>query len=748
MIGWILSANVLILAVILMRFLFSKRIGRVLQYAVWLIVFVRLILPFSLFSSPISVENAVESLISKNTETVETVEVQSDSSEYVFEEQIKKEVALKSDPVYAGPVIEAAAPAKIGTEQLLKILWACGSAVFIMWFAVSNAVFSMRLKKTRIPVSVDNCNLRVFVSKSVKSPCLFGLFSPAVYLTEAAIAHPFVDHVIEHELCHFRHLDHVWSYVRCLCLALWWWDPLVWAAAFLSRTDCELACDCSVIKKIGEEHRLSYGRTLVDMIAVKNPPLKISCAATTMVLGKRGLKHRIKTIVSRPKKWLWATILVIVTAAVCVGCTFGGPVTHVMENEKGVYLTIETDIPVYGVEWTANAKSGLADKTGKKPFKKGDRVLVTDVFEGLTEYSVAALDKQGNVIYGNLFEDVFDQDRVVDLIVNDEALVYKEPVTVTYSAACYSGKTGEVIALVSPNEDFKKLAEDIIIDATIKSTMAEAVDQSALDVYFTIQQSFSNGVVNDYYFLMGEEGAVLQGKYSENSFGAPVKAELYEALLEYFDNIEAVSETSSDTDIPDAAPPDANVDIAYTNRMFAYKQILNDPPDDINTVDANPMLVEAYKKDPQLMIMDAVCDINGDGKPELLIGAGKRGGDVKIYDLYSLNDTRDAYCAGILTGGKAELKIYEDGSMVLFGNKGRDFVKCYEFDENMLTPWMSGLIDVKKIDGEEAYLYIAHKKDEHGEHSIEKNWITNEEYEAKCAVGKKEMDIPWSVFKI
>ena len=92
MIGWILSANVLILAVILMRFLFSKRIGRVLQYAVWLIVFVRLILPFSLFSSPISVENAVESLILKNTETVETVEVQSDSREYVFEEGITETI--------------------------------------------------------------------------------------------------------------------------------------------------------------------------------------------------------------------------------------------------------------------------------------------------------------------------------------------------------------------------------------------------------------------------------------------------------------------------------------------------------------------------------------------------------------------------------------------------------------------------------------------------------------------------------
>ena len=67
-------------------------------------------------------------------------------------------------------------------------------------------------------------------------------------------------YALAHELTHYRHLDHIWSLVRLVCLALWWFHPLVWAAAWLSRRDGELACDEGVLERLGSEHRLPYGR--------------------------------------------------------------------------------------------------------------------------------------------------------------------------------------------------------------------------------------------------------------------------------------------------------------------------------------------------------------------------------------------------------------------------------------------------------------------------------------------------------
>ena len=70
--------------------------------------------------------------------------------------------------------------------------------------------------------------------------------------------------------------------VRCACLAVQWFNPLVWAAAYLSRQDCETACDASAIGRLGEGERLAYGHTLVNMIAAGRHPAALFQTATTM----------------------------------------------------------------------------------------------------------------------------------------------------------------------------------------------------------------------------------------------------------------------------------------------------------------------------------------------------------------------------------------------------------------------------------------------------------------------------------
>ncbi|MBS6009934.1 MAG: hypothetical protein KH943_09415, partial [Haemophilus parahaemolyticus] len=42
-------------------------------------------------------------------------------------------------------------------------------------------------------------------------------------------------------LLHARRRDHIWGGLRCILLCYYWINPLVWAAAFLSKRDCELS---------------------------------------------------------------------------------------------------------------------------------------------------------------------------------------------------------------------------------------------------------------------------------------------------------------------------------------------------------------------------------------------------------------------------------------------------------------------------------------------------------------------------
>ncbi|MBR6924588.1 MAG: hypothetical protein IKH50_08650, partial [Oscillospiraceae bacterium] len=57
--AWILSSSVLVLITILLRTLLKTRISARVQYALWLPVLLRLLLPFSVGSSPVSVQNII-----------------------------------------------------------------------------------------------------------------------------------------------------------------------------------------------------------------------------------------------------------------------------------------------------------------------------------------------------------------------------------------------------------------------------------------------------------------------------------------------------------------------------------------------------------------------------------------------------------------------------------------------------------------------------------------------------------------
>ena len=59
MINWIISSSCLILIVLVIRSLCTGKISLRMQYALWLLVAVRLLLPVNLGSSAISIENFI-----------------------------------------------------------------------------------------------------------------------------------------------------------------------------------------------------------------------------------------------------------------------------------------------------------------------------------------------------------------------------------------------------------------------------------------------------------------------------------------------------------------------------------------------------------------------------------------------------------------------------------------------------------------------------------------------------------------
>lgn len=318
----ILTSSALILFLAALRQLLRGHIHPTVQYALWLLVAARLLIPGSLFAAPVSFMGAAQDLL---TTAEETVLPGGTAVPTAPPPSIPAVPAVPTDTVLAGAASAAPSQPVISWPETI---WRAGAVIMGGIFLLSDLTFYLHLRKRRQRVPAHQlphpCSLRVYQVPGLASPCLFGLFRPAIYLTVSPLSDQELTHILTHEETHFRHGDHLWALLRSLCLALHWYNPLVWWAAALSRRDCELSCDAASIRRLGEDCRLQYGETLLHMVVPGRHPGQLLRTATTMSGSKRAMGERIRLIAQRPrmlKLTLAAVLLLMGGAAVFF---FGG----------------------------------------------------------------------------------------------------------------------------------------------------------------------------------------------------------------------------------------------------------------------------------------------------------------------------------------------------------------------------------------------------------------------------------------
>ena len=333
MIEWIVTSSALILLVLLLRLLVRDRVSPRLRYALWGLVLLRLVIPVSLWESPVSVMTpvAAQGAYQAVEKIPRYVRDRPDGWVDIGHESgytsIPGEIAESREPVRYGWPEQTEAPLpelkrQVSIRNAFLLAWLAGSVLTGAFLLAVNLRFDHRLKKDRRTVGQYRGRW-VFVMEGLSTPCLFGLFRPGIYLTPG-LGEDEKPHVLAHEYAHFRQGDHIWAALRGLCLALHWYNPLVWLAAYLSRRDCELSCDEGAVRLLGEENRADYGRTLVGLVSRRTTAADLACCATTMTGGKSALKERIALLVKHPRTTAVMAVLVAAACAVFAACTFTG----------------------------------------------------------------------------------------------------------------------------------------------------------------------------------------------------------------------------------------------------------------------------------------------------------------------------------------------------------------------------------------------------------------------------------------
>lgn len=310
------TATYLAVAVIILR-LFLRRAPKWISVAMWALVGIRLVCPFSFESSASmvpSAETVPQDIIFAETPAI-------NSGIYAVNSIV--------NPVLAENFTPTTEAASINPIQiflfLAEIIWIVGIAAMLIYTAIS---YAMVYRKVREAVPLQD---NVWLCDRISSPFILGVIRPRIYLP-SSMREEDMEYVLSHERAHIRRRDHWFKPLGFLILSVYWFNPVLWVAYILLCRDIELACDERVIKEMGTEIKKAYSDALINCAAPRR-----YVTACPLAFGEVGVKTRIKSVLSYKKPAFWVIAVALILCVVLAVGFLTNPRTTV-DDELSVLI--------------------------------------------------------------------------------------------------------------------------------------------------------------------------------------------------------------------------------------------------------------------------------------------------------------------------------------------------------------------------------------------------------------------------
>ncbi|MEO7319471.1 MAG: M56 family metallopeptidase [Chthoniobacteraceae bacterium] len=322
-------AGLLILAVLLLRSVLCQRVSAQCFHLLWLLVALRLFMPvapgsawsvFNLFLKPIAVKPV-------------------DGTHWRMQLDADVPNTAASSGIAANPVSAARSPKQtFGPRLAIPLVWMLGVLVHAALLARSALRMRRRLRGVapandpRLAAMLAECAARFRVSEKltvietdmVPGPAVMGLWRPRLLLPPGLASRLSDDElrfVLLHECAHLRRRDLLALWALTVARVLHWFNPLVWIAVRVARTDAELACDEAVLRETRAEKSLAYGEALLKLaqIVAWRPS---ALPAAGIVEGRRAMRTRLARIgrfSGKTRHHRWLTALIVIGVGVCFG---------------------------------------------------------------------------------------------------------------------------------------------------------------------------------------------------------------------------------------------------------------------------------------------------------------------------------------------------------------------------------------------------------------------------------------------
>lgn len=306
-----LSAAVLILIIAVIRKLFIHKLPKLTFNALWAVVILRLIIPFS-FS--VNIPSFTDKLNHFPTEALSY----SSQNSYINNLESAPETILinGTDTAQSEPLNNET---NIDYTAIVKTIWLCGVIASAGYFLIIHFIcrrnyrMSVPLESELIKNKLSSLNLKrkiaVKTNDKLAAPITYGIIRPVILIPKKFdfSDENRLEYILSHEIIHIKRFDIVYKWIMTAALCLHWFNPLVWFMYTLANRDIELACDEAVVKRHNGA-RTEYANILISLEEKRSvPPL-------TNGFGGNMVTERIVSIMKINKASLISTI----TAAILV----------------------------------------------------------------------------------------------------------------------------------------------------------------------------------------------------------------------------------------------------------------------------------------------------------------------------------------------------------------------------------------------------------------------------------------------
>ncbi len=356
-----LTAGYVCLVICLLR-LALKKAPKIYSYALWAVVFLRLICPVAL-SSPVSLLPRWETVEWQAQQEQKEWQAQQDQQEQqggdvigeedslyaggktegdrntapvvsdsIYEEaeggdlNYDQEYIQQGPPIQTGTVLEPTpiVPSEDVTEidpvvtisdetyLFVAVLWLLGAAGILLYQGEKSRRWKMTFG------AVEQVEEEIYTAEYIEAPFVMGLWEPKIYLP-CHMSEQERKYVVLHERMHLRRKDYAVKLAAFVITCVHWFNPFAWLAYRLMCMDMEMSCDEAVLKQMKKMEKKEYATALLAFASH-------TVDGGSLAFGEPYAKKRIRNVLRFRRPTFRLTLVLTVVCLFLASCLLTDPV--------------------------------------------------------------------------------------------------------------------------------------------------------------------------------------------------------------------------------------------------------------------------------------------------------------------------------------------------------------------------------------------------------------------------------------